>query len=41
MVQERFPDVPMVGYEHGPELAIAQEIGFEMLHPLKVWTRYA
>jgi hypothetical protein len=41
MVQERFPDVPMVGYEHGSELAIAQEIGFEMLHPLKVWTRYA
>jgi hypothetical protein len=39
MAQERFPDVPMVGYEHGPELAIAREIGFEVLQPLKVWTR--
>src|SRR6266700_2414202 len=39
MAQERFPGVPMVGYEHGPELAIVQEIGFEILQPLKVWTR--
>jgi hypothetical protein len=39
MAQESFPGVPMVGYEHGPELAIAQEIGFEILQPLKVWTR--
>ncbi len=41
MAQERFPGVPIVGYEHGPELAIAQEIGFEMLHSLKVWTQEA
>jgi len=39
MAQERFPGVPMVGYEHGPALIIAQEVGFETLHPLKVWTR--
>ena len=38
MVQERFPGVPMVGYEHGPELIIARETGFEILQPLKVWT---
>jgi len=37
--QERFPGVPMVGYEHGPALTIAQEVGFEMLRPLKVWPR--
>jgi len=41
MTQERFPDLPMVGYERGPQLALAQEIGFEMLQPLKVWTRRA
>ena len=39
MAQERFPGVPMVGYERGPELASAQETGFEILQPLKVWTR--
>lgn len=37
MAQERFPEVPMVCYEHDPELAIAQESGFEMLHPLNIW----
>jgi hypothetical protein len=31
----------MVGYEHGPALTIAREIGFEILQPLKVWTREA
>ena len=39
MAQEHFPDLPLVGYERGPQLAIAQEIGFEALQPLKVWTR--
>ena len=34
MAQERFPGVPMVGYEHGPELTIAREIGFEILQAL-------
>src|SRR5215467_13833770 len=28
MAQECFPGVAMVGYEHGPALALAQEIGF-------------
>jgi len=37
MAQERFPGVPMVGYEHGPELAIAQAIGFEILR-VERWT---
>lgn len=41
MAQETFPGVPMVGYEHGPEIVIAQEIGFEVLQPLQVWTRQA
>ncbi len=41
MFQERFPGVPIVGYEHGPGLAIAKEIGFAELHPLKVWARSA
>jgi len=39
MVQECFPGAPMVGYERGPALAIAQQVGFEMLQPLKVWIR--
>ena len=39
MAQEIFPDLPMVGYERGPQLAIAQQIGFEALQPLKIWTR--
>ena len=38
MAQERFPDLPMVSYERGPQLAIAQKIGFETLQSLKVWT---
>jgi hypothetical protein len=36
--QEHFPDLPMVGYERVSQLIIAQEIGFEALQPLKVWT---
>jgi hypothetical protein len=39
MIHERFPDMPVVGYERGRELAIVQEIGFEMLQPLKIWIR--
>jgi hypothetical protein len=38
MVQERFPGLPLVGYEHGPELAAAQTVGFEPLQSLRVWT---
>ena len=32
-----FPGMPLVGYERGPELAIAESLGFEKLHPLRVW----
>jgi len=39
MVHERFPGLPLVGYESRPESAIAQQIGFELLQPLKVWIR--
>ena len=41
MTHERFPDMPVVGYERGLEFAIVQEIGFEILQPLKVWIRQA
>ena len=39
MTQECFPGASVVSYERGPQLTIAQEIGFEMLQPLKVWIR--
>jgi hypothetical protein len=39
MIHERFPDMPVVGYERGRELAVVKEIGFEILQPLKVWIR--
>lgn len=32
-----FPGLPIVGYESGAELALAQALGFEALHPLRVW----
>ena len=34
---EAFPGLPLVGYESGPDLARAEQVGFERLHPLKVW----
>jgi hypothetical protein len=34
-----FPKLPMVGYERGDELVIAQALGFEALGPLRVWVR--
>ena len=37
--QERFPGLPLVGYERGPELAVAQQVGFEKLQSLRVWIR--
>jgi len=39
MVHDRFPGLPLVGYQHGPELAVAQKVGFERLQGLRVWTR--
>jgi hypothetical protein len=38
-VHERFPGLPVVGYERGPDLALARQAGFESLEPLTVWTR--
>ncbi len=38
-VQVRFPGLPLVGYQRGPGLAVAQAVGFERLHDLTVWIR--
>jgi hypothetical protein len=34
-----FPGVPLVGYEHGDELAAWCALGFEPLGPLRVWLK--
>lgn len=34
-----FPDLPLVGYEHGDTLTFAKTLGFEELGRLKVWRR--
>jgi hypothetical protein len=34
-----FPGLPLVGYEGGRDLAVAQVLGFEVLEPLRVWLR--
>lgn len=36
---ELFPGLPVVGYEHGPELEAALAAGFTRLGPLTVWER--
>jgi len=36
-IGKAFPDLPIVGYEHGAELRNAQTLGFESLGPLRVW----
>ena len=33
------PGLPIVGYEHGEDLATARRAGFAMLGPLRVWAR--
>jgi hypothetical protein len=38
-VMAAFPGLPVVGYERGDDLAIAQTLGFESLGPLRVWLR--
>jgi hypothetical protein len=38
-VMVAFPGLPVVGYERGDDLAIAQTLGFESLGPLRVWLR--
>jgi hypothetical protein len=37
MAGEIFPGLPLVGYEHGKELAAAKLAGFETVGPLRVW----
>jgi hypothetical protein len=34
---ELFPGLPMVGYEHGHDLAVAKLAGFETIGPLRIW----
>jgi hypothetical protein len=38
-IQERFLGMPIVGYERGPDLAVAQAVGFEKVQDLRVWIR--
>ncbi len=40
-VQKRFPGLPIVGYERGPDLDVMQAVGFERVQELRVWTRQA
>ncbi|WP_405915117.1 hypothetical protein [Streptomyces sp. NBC_00728] len=37
-VHRLFPTVPVVGYEHGDDLAAAVRHGFEPVGPLRIWT---
>jgi hypothetical protein len=32
-----FPGLPLVGYERGDELEIAERLGFTAVGPLRVW----
>ena len=38
-VQERFPGLPLVGYEREPNLTVVQAVGFEKVQDLRVWIR--
>ncbi|MDH6115257.1 hypothetical protein P3T36_004176 [Kitasatospora sp. MAP12-15] len=38
-VHRLFPTLPVVGYEHGQDLAAAVRHGFEAVGPLRVWLR--
>ena len=37
--QASFPGLPLVGYESGADLALAEAVGFEKLQTLRVWGR--
>jgi hypothetical protein len=39
-VQDRFPGLPVVGYERGADLNAAQRAGFARLQDLRVWIRH-
>jgi len=34
---EAFPGLPVVGYEHGTELALAKRLGFKTIGALQIW----
>ena len=36
-VHTLFPVLPVVGYEHGDDLAVALRHGFEPVGPLRIW----
>ena len=38
-VAARWPDLPIVGYEHGTDLAFARRAGCQALGPLRVWAQ--
>jgi hypothetical protein len=38
VVHSLFPALPLVGYEHGDDLAAAVRHGFEPMGPLRIWT---
>ncbi len=37
MIHTLFPGMPVVGYERGNDLVIAQSLGFDAIGPLRVW----
>jgi hypothetical protein len=37
MAGEMFLGLPLVGYEHGDDLAAAKSAGFETIGPLRIW----
>lgn len=39
LINTEFPDVPVVGYEHGDDLANALKAGCKKLGPLRIWKR--
>jgi hypothetical protein len=38
-VADRFPGLPLVGYEHGDDLTAAHRAGFRSVGPLRVWLK--
>jgi len=37
MAAKVFPGLPLVGYEHGDDLAAAKSVGFETIGPVRIW----
>jgi hypothetical protein len=38
-ISRHFPDLPLVGYEHGASLLAAQRAGFTNIGSLRVWVK--